>query len=105
MTEALDALVRRAISEVAPELAPELDALDPDRTARTDFLSGSFTTLSSLRSLRSGREEELREPFARTVTHPIVIRCDAVEFECRHVHTPVCSIPYTEPVDPERSAD
>jgi hypothetical protein len=85
--------------------AGEVDTFDPDRTARTDLLGGGFSALSSLRSLGGGREEELREPLARPVTHPIVIGCDAVEFECRHVHTPVCLIPCTEPVDPERSAD
>ncbi len=69
--------------------ASELDAFDTYRTTRTYLLSSGFAALSRLRPFCRSREEQLCEPLASTVTHPVVIGCNAVEFDGRHVHTPV----------------
>jgi hypothetical protein len=47
----------------------------------------------------------VRQAFAGTVTHPIVVGCDAVEFDSRHVHTPPCERPSPMPIGVARTAD
>ena len=59
----------------------EFDAIDPNRTTGAHFLGGRFATLTSLRTFSSGREEKVSQSFAGSVTHPVVIGSDAVEFD------------------------
>jgi acyl carrier protein len=61
MTEALDALVRRAITEVAPELAPELDDLDPDADLWRELELDSMDHLSVMTRLSEATGRDIPE--------------------------------------------
>jgi len=61
--------------------AGEFDTLDPNRTTGAHFLGGRLASFTSLRTFSSGREEKVSQSFAGSVTHPVVIGCDAVEFD------------------------
>ena len=61
MTEALDALVRRAISEVAPELAPELDDLDPNVDLWRELELDSMDHLSVMTRLSEATGRDIPE--------------------------------------------
>ena len=60
----------------------EFDTIDPNRTTGAHVLGGrSTSSLTSLRTFSSGREEKVSQSFAGSVTHPVVIGSDAVEFD------------------------
>jgi acyl carrier protein len=61
MTEELDALVRRAISEVAPELAPELDDLDPNVDLWRELELDSMDHLSVMTRLSEATGRDIPE--------------------------------------------
>jgi acyl carrier protein len=61
MTEALDTLVRRAITEVAPELAPELDDLDPDVDLWRELELDSMDHLSVMTRLSEATGRDIPE--------------------------------------------
>jgi len=61
--------------------AGEFDTIDPNWTTVAHFLGGRFASLTSLRTFSSGREEKVSQSSAGSVTHPVVIGCDAVEFD------------------------
>ena len=61
MTEALDALVRRAITEVAPELAPELDELDPNVDLWRELELDSMDHLSVMTRLSEATGRDIPE--------------------------------------------
>lgn len=61
MTEELAALVRRAISEVAPELAPELDDLDPNVDLWRELELDSMDHLSVMTRLSEATGRDIPE--------------------------------------------
>ena len=61
MTEELDALVRRAIAEVAPELAPELDDLDPNVDLWRELELDSMDHLSVMTRLSEATGRDIPE--------------------------------------------
>mgnify|MGYP001825297245 CR=1 FL=1 len=61
MTEELDALVPRAIAEVAPELAPELDDLDPNVDLWRELELDSMDHLSVMTRLSEATGRDIPE--------------------------------------------
>jgi acyl carrier protein len=61
MTEELDALVRRSLSEVAPELAPELDDLDPNVDLWRELELDSMDHLSVMTRLSEATGRDIPE--------------------------------------------